>query len=331
MKQVLSQQEIDSLLNALDTGEIDTADLDDKKDNIKSYDFRRPIKLSKEYMNSLYMVFGNFAKITGNLLASHLNVEVDIELAVIEQVSFDEFIRSIPRTTLLGIFRSKPLTGIQVLEMNPKFCTQVIELVCGGIENSNKGKVSDTKEDFTDIELGILSETVGLVLKAFESSWQDVVEMTTEIDSINTNSQMIQSMSPNEPVVLISFTIKVLGVNSFMNICIPFASFEHILDKLSFRSWFDIENEKTDKAERDMLKDRIVSSSVEILVGLGKSKITVKDFLSLESGDTLQLDTEINDPLKMYVEGKPHFLVRPGLYNGSYGAEVLQYIEEDVD
>lgn len=331
MKQVLSQQEIDSLLNALDTGEIDTENLEEKKDNIRSYDFRRPVKLSKEYMNSLYMVFENFAKIVGNLLASQLNVEVDVDLGVIEQISFDEFIRSIPKMTLLGVFKSKPLTGMQVIELHPRFCMQVIELVCGGIENTNRGVVEEIKEDFTDIELGILGETIAIILQGFESAWQDIVEMDAVIENIDTNSHMIQSMSPNEPVVLISLTLKVLESSSFMNICIPFASFEHILDKLSFRSWFDLESEEGNQSEREILKDRIISSTVELLVGLGSSKITVNDFLSLEKGDILQLATEVDEPLKMYIEGQPHFLIKPGLYNGSYGAEVIQYIEEDVD
>lgn len=331
MKQVLTQQEIDSLLNALNTGELDTDSLQDgkEKDKVRSYDFRRPIKLSKEYINTLYMIFENFSKIAGNLLSSQIHANVDIKLAVVEQISYDEFIHSIPKTTLMGIFHSKPLSGIQLLEINPQFCMQVIELVCGGLDNQQIRNIDD-KQGFTDIELGILEETVQIILKAFESAWNEVVKVETEIDNLETNPQLVQSMSPNEPVILISFTMDVSKQKSFMNICIPFVSFENIVDKLSFKNWFDFEKE-TDGSEKEILTERIMSSTVDLKIGLGETIITVDDFLQLERGDILQLDMKITEPLKMYVEDQLHYLVKPGQINGQLAVQVLQYIEEDVE
>jgi len=137
LKQVLSQQEIDSLLNALNTGEIDPNAIkeEEEKNKIKSYDFRRPIKLSKEYINTLYMIFENFSKMAGNSVSNLIQTNVDIKMGAVEQISFDEFIRSIPNPTLMGMFHSKPLSGTQILEINPHFCLQVIELMCGGTES----------------------------------------------------------------------------------------------------------------------------------------------------------------------------------------------------
>lgn len=329
MNQVLSQQEIDSLLNALDTGDIDQIEIESKKDNIRTYDFKRPIKLSKEYTNTLYMIFENFSKISSNLLSSQLNVEVELSLASIDQISFEEFVRSIPKVTLLGIFNSDPLVGMQVLEMNPKLCMDIIELICGGSGVQSKNMIKNLDE-FTDIEISILEETINLLLQGFEASWIDVVEMDAKIGSIDTNPQMIQNMSPNEPVILISFTTKIMDATSFMNICIPFAALESIIDKLSIKNWFDFEKETTTKDE-GALKDSIMQSKVDLSVLLGNTGITVEDFLSLESGDILQLDKVIDKPLSMYIEDKPYLFVKPGLYNGSYAVEVLQYIEEDVE
>ncbi len=330
MKQVLSQQEIDSLLNALDTGQLDTKMLEEEnEDKVKSYDFRRPIKLSKEYMNSLHMIFENFSKIAGNLISSQVHSTVDITLGAIEQISFDEFIRSIPKVTLMGIFQSKPLGGIQVMEINPQFCMQVVELVCGGAEVVQK-YVANEKQEFTDIELGILTETVELMLQSLESAWQEVVEIETKLDHLETNPQLVQSMSPTEPVILTSFTIEALGCKSFINVCIPFVSLENIMDKLSFRSWFDFEKEEK-HGDRQLIEDRLMSSTVEVKVNLGKSIITVDDFLGVEKGDVLELDVKITDPLKMYVEDQLHYLVRPGQRDGRMAVEVLEYIEEDVE
>ncbi len=331
MKQVLSQQEIDSLLNALNTGEIDTDSLQEEKekDKVRSYDFRRPIKLSKEYINTLYMIFENFSKIAGNLLSSQIHTNVDIALGAVEQISYDEFIRSIPKTTLMGIFHSKPLSGVQILEINPQFCMQVIELMCGGLDSNHTNTIDD-KQGFTDIELGILEETVKVILQSFEGAWSEVVEVKTEIDYLETNPQLVQSMSPNEPVILISFTLDVLDNRSFMNICIPFVSFENIIDKLSFKNWFDFEKEPNVE-DKKILEERIMASTVNLEVNLGKTIITVDDFLQLEKGDILQLDVKITDPLKMYVEDQLHYLVKPGQFNDQLAVQVLQYIEEDVE
>ena len=119
VKQVLSQQEIDSLLTALNTGEINTEALEDDGERVREYDFRRPIKLSKEYINTLYMIFENFSKIVGNFFSSQINTNVEVGLGAVEQISYDEFIRSIPKRTLIGIFKSRPLGGVQILEINP--------------------------------------------------------------------------------------------------------------------------------------------------------------------------------------------------------------------
>lgn len=331
MKQVLSQQEIDSLLNALNTGEIDPEAMkeEEEKNKVKSYDFRRPIKLSKEYVNTLHMIFENFSKLVGNLLSTQIRTNVTLAVGAVEQISFDEFIHSIPNPTLMGVFHSKPLNGNQVLEINPQFCLQVIELMCGGGESKyNKGLMK--KEKFTDIELGILEEMVTSILKSFEAAWSEIIEIETEIDSIETNPQLVQSMSPNEPVILISFTVEVFNNNSFINICIPYVSFENIIEKLSFRNWFDFEKEPNDE-NNEIITNRLMSSIVNLEIGLGKSTITVDDFLHLETGDILQLDMKITDPLKLYVEDQLHYLVKPGEFNGKLAVQVLQYIEEDVE
>lgn len=132
MKQVLSQQEIDSLLAAVQNGEIDSEELEEaEKPKIKAYDFRRPVRLSKEYISTLTMIFEEFAKIAGNLLSTQVRNNVVLQLASIEQVSFEEFTNSVPRFTWMNVFHSNPLEGVQVVEVNPQVTLQMIELLCG--------------------------------------------------------------------------------------------------------------------------------------------------------------------------------------------------------
>lgn len=327
MEKELSQQEIDSLIEALNTGEIDSETIaeDSDKSKVRPYDFRRPIKFSKEYINTLYMIFENFSKITENLLTSQLRSNTKISLGEIDQISYDEFIKSIPKRTLLGMFRTKPLGGIQILEVNPEFCVKAIDLMCGGPEGYSS-KIPEDKEGFTQIELGLLEEIVLSTLRSFEAAWADVIEVETELDSLETNPQLLQNMSPNEPVILISFVIEVVDTRSFMNICIPYVSFENILDKLSMKNWFDFDKEVNDDSQ-EIIKGRIMSSEVNLEVILGDINITVDDFVNLEIGDILQLSTKTTEPLKMYVEDKLHYLVKPGQTNSRLAVQVLQYVE----
>lgn len=326
MSQVLSQQEIDSLLNALNTGEIDPEALKEEEIKVRAYDFRRPIKLSKEYTNTLHMIFENFSKVASNLLTTQLRHSVNITVGAVEQMSYDEFIRSIPKFTLLTLFSATNLSGTQMLEINPQFCIQAIDLLCGGGAAINMASW-EKKDRFTDIEMGMLEEIVQNILKSFEIAWSEIIEAKTKILSLETNPQLGQSISPNEPVILASFTIEIFKLKSFINICIPYISFENILDKLSFRNWFDFEKEINDKS-KDLISNCLMTAPVNLEVVLGSSNLTVEDFLELELGDIIQLDVKSKDPLKLFIEDKLHFLVKPGQIEEKLGVEILQFIEE---
>ena len=326
MDQVLSQKEIDNLLLALNTGELDPETLKGEKMIVRAYDFRRPIKLSKEYTNTLGMIFENFSKVASNFLTTQLRQSVNVKVGAIEQMGYDEFIRSIPKFTFLTLFSAEGLSGTQMLEINPQFCIQAIELLCGGgVAISMKNW--DKKDRFTDIEMGMLEEVSKNFLKAFEVAWSETIDTETKILSLETNPQLGQSMSPNEPVILASFTIEIFQLKSFMNICIPYIAFENILDKLSFRNWFDFEKEVNDRS-KEILSDTIKTAQVDLEVVLGRSNLTIEDFLQLELGDIIQLDVKSKDPLKLFIEDKLHFLVKPGIIEEKLGVEILHFIEE---
>ncbi|MBC7087519.1 MAG: flagellar motor switch protein FliM [Tissierellales bacterium] len=330
MKQVLSQEEIDSLLNALSSGEItpENVTVEEEKNKIKPYDFRRPFKLSKEHINSLYMIFENFSKIAGNTISNLIRNNVEIKIVAVEQISFDEFTRSVPNPTMLSIFKSKPLNGNLLFEISPQACYQVIELMCGGFEIKD-APVFKKKENFTEIELSILEELSAVVLKAFDIAWNDIVEVESELEFIESNPQIVQIASPNEPVILISFTFELLEHKNFINICIPYISLDAIIERLNFKNWFESDNEQTDDY-RAIVEKRVLGVPVNLEVELGRTYISIRDFLNLEEGDCIRLDNRIDEPLSMLVEGKPHFLVRPGKLNSKLAVEVLQFIEEDV-
>lgn len=330
MKEVLSQEEIDALLAALDTGEIDPElpQEDEDRSRFKSYDFRRPIKLSKEYISTLHMVFENFAKLASSQISTQVNASVTFNVEALEQISFEEFIKSIPNPTLIGIYHSKPLNGFQVIEINPQFSLQIVELVCGGVGMSEP---QSKKDKFTDIELGILEDLVLNLLRTFKTSWSDIVEIETELDILETNPQQVQAISPNEPVVLISLSVEMFSAKSFIHICIPYVSFENITDRLSIRSWFEVNKPQENAVYRHYIEERLMVVDVDLTVELGTTAITIDDFIHLESGDVVRLDTKTNGAMKMYVEDKLHYMVQPGELDGRMAVQIQHYVEEDVE
>lgn len=335
MDQVLSQEEIDALLNAMNTGEISEDTIEEEKNDapkVREYDFRRPTRLSKEYINTLHMIFEDFSKMTGNVLSTQLRTNVSVDLAAIEQISYDEFMHSIPRVTLLGMFHSEPLKGSQLLEINPQLCSLMVELLCGGLDvrTQHPDEKIPSIESFSDIDLALMRELFKEIVNVYKTSWKDIVELNSKFDTIDTNPQLSQAMSPNEPVVLVTFTVKVFGISTFINLCIPYVFFEGILDKLSIRNWFD---SSSDDNEDDSLEIKRGLNNVEMVIEtkLGDAQMSFADFLNLEAGDVIRLDKKTTSPLETYIESEPFFYVKPGQKDGQLAIELLDKMEGEED
>lgn len=321
-QQVLSQQEIDALLVAMDSGEIDTEVEDSTATKVKLYDFKRPVRLSKEYLSTITMVFEDYSKLISNQLSTQLKKPVSAQIAAIEQVSFDEFVHSVPSFTLMGVFQSAPLKGLQILELNPQFSLQIVELLCGYSRVSFDSAAH--KSNFTDIELAILRDVMDSLLQSFEAAWKDIKPVSTQLENIETKPQLLQSMSPNEPVVLVTFAVTLEKQQTFINMCIPYISFEDILDKLSFKNWFH-SGKEFDSSERGQLAGSLDNVPVNIEVKLGESRMSVADFLDMGEGDIIQLDEKASNPLTLFVGNKPYFKVKPGRVDHQLAVEILKF------
>lgn len=322
---VLSQSEIDSLLEAMNSGEISEEIIEEtQQTKVKPYDFRRPVRLSKEYLSTISMVLEDFAKISVNQLSTKLRRQVEMSMVSIEQISFDEFVHSVPKFTLLGTLTSEPQSGVQIIEVNSSISVQMVEILCGF--DSNSQFVENTnKSNFTEIELAILDEIIEIFANAFRNVWQDVAELKTKVESMLTNPQLLQSMSPNEPVVLATFNISLSGNTTFVNLCIPYVFFEDILDKLSFRNWFH-EGKEAGEMDHKRFSQNLQPVPVDLVTLLGESNISIEDFLDMEKGDIIQLNNKTSQPLTMYVEDQPYFQVKPGFVDNNLAVEVLQFI-----
>ncbi|MBC8062830.1 MAG: flagellar motor switch protein FliM [Clostridiaceae bacterium] len=328
MADVLSQNEIDALLSALSSGELqpDELEKDEDKQKVKVYDFRRPNKFSKDHIRTLEMIHDNYSRIISNYLTGQVRTNVKVKIESVEQITYEEFVHSVPNPTILTLFRMPPLNGTILFETNPQFVFQVIDILLGG-----PGSGEYKMRDFTDIDKNIIMQiNKGLILN-LKLAWQDILEVDPVIEALETNPSLNQTLAPNEPVALITFSVEVEKNSTFINICIPYLSIEKVLDKLVVQYWFQANNEDILKESRLRLKNRLNVVDVPVSAILGSTNITVDDFLKLSVGDVISLNKKSTSAIELFVEEEPCFLVKPGVFGKNMGVQILDIIDKDVE
>lgn len=328
MAEVLSQSEIDALLSALSSGELKPEELpkEEEKQKVKVYDFRSPQKFSKDHIRTLELIYDNYARIISNYLTAQVRSNVRVKIESVEQITYEEFIHSVPNPTILTIFKMPPLSGSILFETNPQFVFQIIDVLLGG---SGTGKYK--MRDFTDIDKNIIRHVNKGLIGNMKLAWEDVLEIEPEIEGLETNPALNQTMAPTEPVALITFSVEMNKSNTFINICIPYLSIEKVLDKLVVQYWFQENNEELLKESREKLKNRLNVVKVGITAVLGSRNITVDDFLKLTVGDVIPLDNKSDSPVKVLVEDKTYFYGKPGIIGKNLGVQILDIIDKDVE
>lgn len=327
MAEVLSQSEIDALLSALSTGDVEPEQLKDKeeKHKIKKYDFRSPQKFSKDHIRTLEMVHDSFARIVSNFLSGQLRNHVKVEIQSVEQITYEEFVHSIPNPTIITIFKMPPLQGNILLEMNPQFSFQILDILLGGT-----GEKDEKSKEFSEIEKNILSNITSEMIKSMVLAWNGILDVKPEFEALETNPTVNQTLAPNEPVALLSFLVELGKSTTYMNLCIPYLSVEKVLDKLVVQYWFKSDEDDLIDEAQEKLKKGIEPVEVNMHVELGKTEITIDNFLKLVKGDVLILDSQFSNPVKVFVEEEECFIAKPGVLGKNMGVELLDILDKDV-
>ncbi|MBE3573796.1 MAG: flagellar motor switch protein FliM, partial [Moorella humiferrea] len=233
MADVLSQAEIDALLQALSSGEVPAEEFKEEKTaRVKKYDFRRPNKFSKEQLRTLYMVHENYGRLVANFLSAYLRANIQIKILSVEQMTYEDFILSLPTPTLMNVFTMEPLKGSAVLQANMNFIFPIIDLLFGG-----RGEMPSFVRELTEIELHVLKRLNGRILEQLRYSWSDIYSFTPKLEAMETNPQFTQVISPNETVAVITLSTSVAGQEGLLNLCLPYMLLEPVISRLSASHW----------------------------------------------------------------------------------------------
>ena len=326
MNEVLSQDEIDQLLTAISTGDIESEDVSHATDQrkIKIYDFKRPDKFSKEQIRTVSIMHETFARLTTTALSAQLRSMVHVHVASVDQLTYEEFIRSIPNPTTLGIINMDPLKGSAVLEIDPAITFSIIDRLFGG-----QGEGTKVQRDLSDIEQSVMEGIIVRILGNLREAWSQVIDLRPRLGQIETNPQFAQIVPPTEMVVLVTLETKVGEVEGMMNFCIPYLTIEPIISKLSAQYMYSTVRSGATTENLNILKERLSTVRVKVVAEIGSINLTVRDVLSLRGGDVIRLqDTRTSDPMVLKVGNRKKFLCRPGLVGNKVAVQITQKLED---
>ncbi len=322
MADVLSQSEIDSLLKQLSSGELDVEDYaDDNSVKIKDYDFARPAKFSKEHLRTLEIIFEHFNRLVSTNLPAYLRKSVQLDVMNSEAVTYSEFTNALSNPVLLGIMNFAPLQGNIIIELATNIGFAMIDRMLGGA-----GEPLEKTRDFSEIEISILERIYTIIGNQLIEPWANVVRLTPRLERIETNSQFAQIISPSEMIAIVTINIKIGDIEGLMNICLPFLTLEDVMDKLNTKYWFSTMQSVSDQKYNDLIETAIAKAPVPMKAILGKSTISVLDFINIQKGDIIKLDSLVEEPLDVYVGNIVKFKALPGASGDHYGVKVSEII-----
>ena len=333
MGDVLSQEEVESLLTAMDTGGGSSAGKKQggsdpparSREKITPYDFKRPERVGKDQMRALQSLHEGFGRNFGAALSALLRSIVEVKLTSVDQLTYSEFIFSLENPTCFNLLRAEPLEGNLILDINPSILFPIIDRLLGG------GKQGEpvSRRPLTEIELRLVSRITDLFLKELKHAWENVLTLELSVERVESNAQLVQIVPPNEVIVLISFELTIGETRGMMNLCIPFNSIERISNKLHANTWVTYGQSKASDHLKQRVSRRLDGALVELVVTLADSTISASDLLGLRIGDIITTEKDIHDYLHVDVENHATFLARPGAFKGKKAFRIKETLEPE--
>jgi len=316
---VLDQSEVDALLNAVSSGEVATEAGDHsgvgEEDSsasveIRTYDFKRPERVSKDQMRALEGLHEGFSRNLGAALSSYLRTIVEVKIRSIEQLTFAEFTYSLPTPTSFTLLSASPLEGQICMEVSPLIIYPIIDRMLGG----SNAELYVPQRPLTQIEQRLANRIIERAIDALTEAWENIAEITFEVLQHESNPQLVQIVPPNEVVVVINFEVKMGDRAGSMSLCVPFNVIEPLIHNLTTHDWFSFKRKQQHDIQQDSLLDNLGDAKLRIRAYLAETTIKVSDLLSMAPGDVLKSKKEVTDDLVLQIEGKSKFAGKVGQF-----------------
>ncbi|MBQ1526781.1 MAG: flagellar motor switch protein FliM, partial [Lachnospiraceae bacterium] len=290
----------------------------------KNYDFKRPAKFSKEHLRTLEIIFEHYGRLLSTNLPVYLRKNIQVSVMSSEACTFMEFSNALANPALLAIINFQPLGGNIILELAANLGFAMIDRMLGG-----QGDAIEKTRDFSEIERTIIDKLLVVCVQLLREPWMNVVEVSPILERIETNPQFAQIIAPSEMIAIVTLNIKIGDVEGLMNICLPYFTLENVMDKLNTKFWFASMKENSDETYNENIENIIRKVSMPIKAVLGKSSITVSDFVNLQVGDIIKLNSKIDTEMDVYVGNIKKFKSLPGTSRDGYAVRVTTVLREE--
>jgi flagellar motor switch protein FliM len=327
MADILSQEEIDALLEVVDEEESTDISADEIIDQrqIILYDFKRPNRVSKEQLRAVKGIHDKMARNLSSQISAIMRSIVEIQLHSVDQMTYGEFLMSLPSPTSFNVFSMKPLDGSGVIEINPSIAFPMIDRLLGG-----KGESFDTSRELTDIELNLLDAILRIITQKLRLAWEPITDMYPNIETKESSPNVVQIVSQNEIVIMVVMELIVGNSSGMINICYPVIYLESILPKLANRDIM-LGSSNTKKSRNKELNVLIKRADINVEAILGRTTLSVKELLDLKKDDIIRLDRSADDKAIISVDKKDMFLGNIGIHRFRKSVKVSEFIKSDKD
>ncbi|PJZ68194.1 flagellar motor switch protein FliM [Leptospira perolatii] len=329
MTEILSQDEIDALLNAISSGEVSEDEYSSvgEQKKVKIYDFKRPDKFSKDQIRTLQMMHETFARLATTGLSAQLRALVHVHVAAVDQLTYEEFIRSIPNPTTLAVINMDPLRGSAILEIDPSISFTIIDRLFGG-----KGETAKISRELSEIEMSVMEGIIVRILGNMREAWSTVIDLRPRLGNIETNPQFAQVVPPNDMVVLINLETKIGEVEGLTNLCIPYITIEPIINKLSAQYWYSSIRKGELDENRAIIQERLDQVQIPVIAEVGSVDISIADFMNLTVGDVVKLEnTTTRSDMLVKVGERKKFKCLPGRVGNRLAVQIGERVEDIPD
>ena len=297
---------------------------DSEHKSYKLYNFRRPDKFSKDNLRALRDIHREFSKAISLVLSGYLRMRVEIEIVSVDQLTYEEFVRSMPSPISVGVFEFEPLSGQILLGISFEVISCIVNRMLGGV-----GNIENQTRELTDIEKALAKKVINIIIKSLEDSWNAIIPVSGKFISLDDNYQSIQVATAGEIVALLTFEVQISGKHfGLFSLCFPYPVLETVLGHLSTQHIFQTKGLVASNDERMKMISKINTSNVDLRVQFGQCSITLDDFLQLTEGDIIKLDNKVQDDLIVKVNGEKKFFARPGTMKDKICVKITDVYDE---
>jgi flagellar motor switch protein FliM len=330
MAQVLSQDEVDALLNAVSdsdesssSNESASESLDEEHENIQLYDLTNQDRVIRGRMPILEIIYERFIRSFRVSLSNSLRKISSISMISTDLLKFGEFVNTLPIPSCMCIIRFNELRGPALIVFESKLAYAIIDSYFGGVDRpftKIEGK------EFTQIELSFMRKVMDMAIADLEEAWSPIHKIDAQYLRTEINPQFVGVVPPSDVVIATTFEVEFESASGTIMVVIPYSTIEPIKQKLS--SSFQTDNDMADTIWTKAMNEHVYQSEALVKVKLGEASLTVGDIINLQIGDVVPLNKDASGEVLIEIEGVEKMKGLMGIFKGNSAVQITDRLRK---